>query len=234
MICVGPCLINNDQEAKDAIKLAKDLKRTITHFRAKIIGGGTQVDKFKEGIGWAKGMDMLRTIEKIIPTGTEVQTPDQLNSCLDLSYVWVGARNSQNYSLLKHISYHKGDVLLKRGVGMTLEETIGIFDIMRLLFKKEPYIIERGINGIDRIPSQRWHIDLNSILRLKNYRKDIFNKLIVDCSHSAGSKELVGDIYEAMKSIGVKHFMFECTQDGKSQTDQGHMLSVKELKRIIK
>jgi hypothetical protein len=45
---------------------------------------------------------------------------------------------------------------------------------------------------------------------------------------------MVGDVYRAFKAVGVDHFMFECTIDGKSVTDQAHMLSVSELAEILK
>jgi 3-deoxy-D-arabino-heptulosonate 7-phosphate (DAHP) synthase len=64
-------------------------------------------------------------------------------------------------------------------------------------------------------------------------RPDIFDKLVVDLAHGTGNKKWILDHYLAFKAIDVKHFMFECTLDGKSKTDQNQMLSVSALKFIL-
>ena len=232
MIFAGPCLINNKTELDAAIDIAHAVKSFATHFRAKLWGGGTSIARWYPGIG-IDGFETLNFINEFLPTGTEVQTPTHIGICTKLDYLWIGCRNIQNYELLQHLTPSKKKILFKRNPGMTLEELINYYDIVKWLCTPNSYIVERGIINIDRDEKNRWSINLNSILKIKNDYPELFENLIVDCSHAAGDKRYIADIYHAMKSIGVKHFMFECTLDGKSQTDNNQMLSVDELEKII-
>jgi 3-deoxy-D-arabino-heptulosonate 7-phosphate (DAHP) synthase len=242
MILAGPCsYINKNQERQifktaDALnKIKFDLKIDLW-FRCKLYLGGTSPEKFKIGIE-EKGIRTLRVIQKYLPTGTEIQTISQLIDCFDFDYIWLGARNAQNYGLLKEICevWPKGKpIFIKRNPGMTIKEIIGLYDIIDKIYKKEVYIIDRGILTFDRQSDSRWSPDLKGIIQIKNERPDIFNKLMMDCSHSVGRKEYIKDTYNAFKAIGCKNFMFECTENGKSLTDQIQMLSTEELKNILK
>lgn len=229
MIVAGPCLWTTLKMEKSILRTAEELKKQEISqmFRVKLWGGGTRKDRYFPGVG-AFGIDCLAEINTFIPTITEVQTTNQFDAVRShLHSVWIGARNSQNYALLDYIATSGERWMVKRGPSMTIQETIDLYDMF------EPdYIIERGIVTIDRRDDSRWSPDLKGIIHLKVSRPDIFDKIIVDCSHSAGRKEYVESIYRAFKAIGIKHFMFECTHDGQSETDAGHMLSVAELLKI--
>ena len=232
MIYAGTCLYIDNTDTEEIRKTAIKLKEIgVDKFRCKIFGGGSTPEKYYDGMGY-DGISELLAINEFIPVGTEIHTPDQLLRCRGLNYLWIGARNSANYSLLKETNRHKGDILIKRGMTMSVEETKGIYDIMVKIHKKEPYIIERGVAGIHR-NENKWHIDLNSLIDIKNNHPEMFKRIIVDCSHSCFNKNYIKDIYQATRSIGIKHFMFECTYSGKSRTDQEHMLSVDELRIIL-
>lgn len=235
MVIAGNCLFTDLSEKQIIRDTAEALQGIATHFRVKIFGGGTRADKYFEGVG-RKGMFVLEYInERIMPCGTEIQIPQHVAECSELAYLWVGARNCQNYSLLQSLcTLYDGGIMLKRGQAMTVQETIDLYDILVKRYDRVPYIIERGEVNIDRLEDSRWSPDLKGVIRIKQERQDIFDKLIIDCSHSVGRKEYVRDTYQAFKAIGVKHFMFEATIDGKSLTDQRHMLSVKELENILK
>lgn len=235
MNIAGPCSFIHPGEKKYIIETAKELKKLkiIDIFRCKLWLGGTSPLKYVQGIE-DKGISTLLEIEdKILPVATEVHDIIQANSCQDLTGVWVGARNSSNYTLIKGLSEFPGYRFIKRGMGQTIEEIMGIYDICKVIHGYIPFIIERGTNYLSRTDKTRWSISLNEVLRVKYERPDIFKHLVVDCSHSVGLKKYIPDVYRAMKEIGVKHYMFEASIDGKSKTDQGHILSVQELKEII-
>ena len=235
MIIAGPCLYTNKTEEKEIYETAKQLNGYASHFRCKLWGGGTKPEKYLAGIG-CNGLQLLEKIQNDFnfPCGTEVQGKMQIDNCSKLNYIWVGARNCHNYLLLSEIKDRKGDIFIKRGAGITVDETIGIYDIMKQIHNVDVYIIERGINTFDRQETSRWSPDLKGCIRIKHERPDIFDRLVVDCSHSVFIKDCVSDVHKAFKAIGVNHFMFECTASGVSRTDQGHMLSCDELKEIIK
>ena len=232
MIIAGPCSFINMKDTGPISETATLLDGVVDYFRCKVWLGGTSPDRYKTGIG-KNGLHFLTNLG--LPFMTEVQVPKHIEYCkqYDVDAIWIGARNSQNYALLEACSEFSGSVFIKRNPGMTIKEIIGIYDIMDVIFEKKPYIIERGINTIDRNDVSRWSISLNSILEIKYNRPDIFKKLVVDCSHSAGTHYYVQDIYNATKAMGVQHFMFECTSDGFSETDFNHIINVKDLKAII-
>ncbi len=239
MVIAGPCGFVDIEDDTDIIKTAEALKDLADDtgidikFRCKLWMGGTTIRLWADGVG-GRGVKNLEYINThILPTGTECQTWEQVKKCSDLNYIWVGARYSQNYGLLRQFSKFNGDLFIKRNPGMTTDELIGICDIMAVKFNKQIYPIERGINTFDRLPHSRWSPDLKGALRLKYERPEIFDRLVVDCSHSVFIKEHVPDVYRAFKAIGVQHFMIECTHDGKSKTDSAHMLSVDELSKIV-
>lgn len=204
------------------------------YFRCKLWLGGTRPDRYFPGIGNKGLVDIMRIDREILPAGVEVQTEKHIQNChAYTSFIWIGARNSQNYALLESLKYYDKPVMIKRGVGMTIDEVIGLYDIMKDIHHKDVYIIERGIADIDRKDDSRWSPDLKGVIRIKHERPDIFRKLVIDCSHSVGRKEYIGDVYSAFLNIDCNHFMFECTSSGKSRTDQNHMLSVRELKDIL-
>jgi len=234
MIIAGPCLYADKTDYNEILQTAVQLQGIADRFRCKIIGGGTTPEKYMPGIGY-EGVELLKEIQKKyrLKCGTEVHTPNQVVQFMDLDFLWVGARNSQNYTLLEYLSCHSGPIFIKRGTGMTVEEIIGIYDIMVMKHYNPPLIVDRGVVNIDRQPNSRWSPDLKGIIQIKKERPDMFENLVIDCSHSVGQKDYIEDTYKAFKAIGVNHFMFECTASGKSKTDQGHMLSVQELKDIL-
>ena len=240
MIIAGPCLYTDISEREDIHKTACQLHQLSAdndidiRFRCKLWGGGTTPDKYYKGIG-GDGLELLEYInDELLPTGTEIQTYTQASVAGNLDFLWIGARNCQNYTLLKFMKEYPNDVFIKRNPGITISETIGIYDIMNQLYEKQVYIIERGINTFDRLPDSRWSPDLKGVIRIKYERPDIFKRLVVDISHSVGRKEYISDIYSAFMAVGVKHYMVEVmAEPEKSKTDKGQIMSVDELKTML-
>jgi 3-deoxy-7-phosphoheptulonate synthase len=236
IIIAGNCLMTDDEDKKISVRTASLLKdrNLASAYRCKIWGGGTTPEKYQPGIR-NNGIPYLKQInELLLPAGTEVQSYSHINVARNLSFIWVGARNCQNYELLNGLRIYQGEILIKRGFGITIKETIGIYDIMKKIIGKDVYIIERGVNVFDRQDDSRWSPDLKGIIQLKFSRPDIFERLFVDCSHSVGRKEYILDTYKAFKAIGVKNFMFECSvEPEKSKTDRNQILNIDELEVIL-
>jgi len=233
MIIAGPCLYINDPS--EVWETALALKNVVDIFRCKIYGGGTTPQKYINPKDEQRLELLVKINKEIMPVITEIHIPEQAYKLqsLGIKSLWIGARNSANYSLLEKISPFNGNIIIKRGPSMTIDEFIGIYDIMKMINNRKVYLIERGINTFDRLENSRWSLDLKGIIRIKHERPEIFEELIVDVSHSVGVKAWIEDHYKACKAIGIKHFMIECTLSGKSKTDSLQMLSFKELKNII-
>ena len=225
MIIAGDCLCV-DSEDFDSIKANAGIlasSEIITRYRCKLWGGGTSFDKYFPGVG-IDGIETLVKINDSIMAGTEVQTPDHVHLCKDLSYIWIGARNCFNYSLLNAASKFHGDVFIKRGYAMSTQELIDIYDLLLKRTGEKVYFIDRGILTFDTTPANRYDMSIKCALTLKHDRPDIFRQLIIDCSHGVSDYRQVFDVYKAFKVIGCEHFMFECTTNGDSLTDSKHMI----------
>ena len=230
MIWAGPCLFTDLRESHGIIDTAIGLRDIgVDVFRCKLWGGGTTPEKYFPGVG-SDGLKTLAAISSTIPVATEVQTTDQLRDArFTLNHIWIGARNAYNYGLRVAVRESGIPFSIKRASNMPVELVYGMYDI-----EHPQFVIERGVDTIFAAPDSRFAPDLKGVLQIKNERPDIFDRIMVDCSHSVFKKAYVADVYRAVRAIGVKHFMFECTIDGKSKTDQAHMLSVEELESILK
>jgi len=233
MIIAGNCSFVKEEDVTEILETAYHLRDIVDYYRCKLWLGGTTPEKYVPGVK-SKGWPVLEKINKITPTMTEVQSEKHIHRCKNLKAIWIGARNSQNYKLLEQASEFKGELFIKRGFGMTTDETIGLYDIMKNINNKKVYIIDRGINIFDRRTDSRWMPDVRNAIILKKHRPDIFDRLVIDCSHSAGNSLYIEDVYKAFKALGCKHFMFECSYTGFTRTDKDQNITVDELKAILK
>lgn len=234
MVVAGPCLYTRPEMKAELDATAADLRGVADVFRCKLWGGGTSVERYNYGIGWT-GLSDLTDLSRIsgLPVATEIHVPEQYVSKA-VDHYWVGARNSSNYSLLKFLAEKAGEVWVKRAPGMTVAELCGIYDIVTKIHGARCMVIERGINTFCRTDRMRWVPDIQGAIVIKHERPDVFNNYMVDCSHSAGQRWAVADIYRAFQAIGVRHFMFECWHDpSKAETDRDQAISVEDLKSIL-
>ena len=226
MIIAGPCLYTDESITDEIFDTALKLRNVTDIFRCKLWGGGTRAEIYNPGMG-EKGIELFNKIKSEIGIQcmAEVQTPEQFALLTSQGIrSWIGGRNAQNYGLIKKVCdmIVGFPVIIKRGFGMTTFEVEGIYDIVTKIHGKECIIVERGINTFDRTPESRWAPDLKCALFMKHQRPDIFKS------------EMVGDVYNAFKAIGVNNFMFECWAHPELATsDKGLAISVDDLKQIL-
>lgn len=242
-IYAGPCLIQNNQDSihnayETAIRLAEIDKNLL--YRCKLWGGGFTYEKYIHGIG-KQGLSHLETIKAnaSLKMGIEIRTFYEMAIIFDVcDYIWIGARNSQNYSLLKGLgdfmkSYNKRmPVMIKRSPGMGYEEVYGIHDICDKKFGFKPIMVERGINTFAKIlPMTRWLTDFHCMVKLIQDRPDI--ELCYDSSHACGDTSMIFPLVKAAYAIGIKNFMFEVYANPDiTQTDKTQALSIEKFKTI--
>lgn len=227
-----------DNAIHTATGLSKISKEIL--YRCKLWGGGFTYEKFVHGVG-KEGLQWLKEIKAVVDlkVGVEVRTFYEMATIFDVcDYIWIGARNSQNYSMLKGLgdfikSYGKNmPVLIKRSPGMTYEEVYGIHDICNKEFGFKPVIVERGINTFAKIlPKTRWLTDFNCMIKLLQDRPDI--ELCYDPSHACGDKKLIFPMIKAAHAIGVRSYMIEVYDNPEiTTTDKFQALSIKEFAKI--
>lgn len=232
MIIAGWCLLTEKNYEIELIKTAKELAEIpeVRWFRCKIWGGGTTPEVWNYGIGNA-GIEVLEYINKnIMPVMTEVRTLEQINLCRNLDGLWIGARNAQNYDIYKDLQYTNKKIIIKRHPAMTIDETVGIYNIAQMLGIRDVTICERGIATHDRKPENRWRPDYLGMLQLM--AKGI--PICFDISHSSAYPEYFKRLYDGAKMMGINDFMIEVYNDKKNMlTDKQWGIDINELKNII-
>ncbi len=141
----------------------------------------------------------------------------------------VGARNMQNYSLLKELGKSKKPVLLKRGLSATYKELLLAAEYILLGGNENVMLCERGIRT--HVPETRFTLDLNAVAYLKH---ETHLPVIVDPSHGTGRANLVRAMSKAAIAAGADGLLIETHLDPrKSVSDADQAISVQELKKLV-
>lgn len=159
-----------------------------------------------QGMGY-EGVELLAEAGRAagIPTVTEVMRIDQLERVAESAdCLQIGARNMQNFDLLKEVAKVGKPVLLKRGMSATLEEWLAAAEYILLGGNDQVILCERGIRTFER--ALRNTLDLAVVPYL---RQITHLPVIVDPSHAVGIRELVAPMAKAALVVGAAGVMIE-------------------------
>ena len=164
-----------------------------------------------QGLG-DKGLEMLCRASKKeqIPVVTEIMSVDKVAAFLknDVDLIQVGARNMQNFDLLKALGRTKKPVLLKRGLSATVEEWLMSAEYIMAEGNRNVILCERGIRTFENFT--RNTLDLSAVLAVKRLSH---LPVIVDPSHAAGKSWMVADLAKAAVAVGADGVMIEVHND---------------------
>lgn len=143
--------------------------------------------------------------------------------------IQVGARNMQNFSLLKELANAKKPVLLKRGLSATVDELLLAAEYIAMNGKQDIILCERGIRTFNTYT--RNTLDLSIIPELK---KRTHLPIIVDPSHATGVKDFVLPMGLAAIAAGADGLLIEAMPDPeKAISDKAQTINTAELKKLI-
>lgn len=205
-VIAGPCSI----ETKDQIiEVAQDVKNSGAHLlRGGAFKPRTSPYSFQ---GLANdGLKLFLEAKKAtgLPVVTEIMTPEHLLLFDDVDVVQVGARNMQNFQLLKALGKTNKTVLLKRGLANTLQELVMSAEYIMAGGNENIILCERGIRTFET--SMRNTLDLSAIPMLKSMTH---LPVIVDPSHAAGIRWMVPALAKAAVAVGADGLMIEVHND---------------------
>lgn len=227
-VIAGPCAI----ESKELlIRTAKGIKENISILRGGAFKPRTNRDSF-QGLG-KEGLNILKEVgeELEVPTITEVMDArDLLSVAESTDILQIGARNMQNFSLLREVGKTKKPVLLKRGFASTIKEWIAAAEYITAEGNNNLFLCERGIRTFET--ETRFTLDIaGAIIAKRKTRLPV----IVDLSHSTGRRELVEPLYRAIKASGLDGVMIEvhCSPE-EAKCDKDQALTVEEFNMIFK
>ena len=158
----------------------------------------------------AKGIEMLEAAKEAsgLPIVTEVMDINHLPLFENVDVIQVGARNMQNFELLKELGTMDKPILLKRGLANTLEEFLMSAEYIMAGGNEKVILCERGIRTFER--ATRNTLDLSAVPYLK---KQTHLPVIVDPSHGTGIAALVKPMALAATAAGADGLMIEVHND---------------------
>lgn len=236
VIMAGPCSIESEAQMLASAQVVKAAG-------AHILRGGafkprTGPHTF-QGLG-VEGLKYLRRAgdEAGLPVVTEVMRIEQLDAvCRYADILQIGARNMQNFDLLKEVGKLRHPVLLKRGMSATLEEFLAAAEYIVAEGNGQVILCERGIRTFEK--ATRNTLDLSVVPLI---RKMSHLPIIVDPSHATGLRALVPVMGKAALVAGAHGLMVEVHPspekalcDGaQSLTGEGFAELMKDIDGLLK
>ena len=203
VIMAGPCAVESEQQIMETAKAVKKLG-------ASIVRGGAfkpRTSPFSfQGLE-KKALKMLAKVKSDlgIPVITEVldiQNIEVIAKHADI--LQVGARNMQNFALLKELAKMRHPILLKRGFSATVMEWLTAADYLLAEGNQQVILCERGIRTFE--DSVRFSMDISSIAVIKRFSH---LPIVVDPSHAAGHFAYVPTIAKAAIAAGADGLLIE-------------------------
>ena len=199
----GPCSVESREQIMENARLVKDA-------RATVLRGGAYKPRTSpysfQGLE-EEGLHLLQEASRAsgLPFITEVMTPEQVPLVEEhADILQIGARNMQNYSLLKAAGRARKPVFLKRGMMSTINEMLMSAEYIMSEGNRQVILCERGIRTFET--ETRNTLDISAVPVLKKYSH---LPVIVDPSHATGHWEFVVPMAKAAVAAGADGIMVE-------------------------
>ena len=202
----GPCSVESEEQVMEIARSVKTAGATM--LRGGAFKPRTSPYDF-QGLK-TDGIEMLLTAKKEtgLPIVTEIMNANHLPLFEDVDVIQVGARNMQNFELLKELGHTKKVILLKRGLANTLKELLMSAEYIMAGGNENIILCERGIRTFETYT--RNTLDLSAIPLLHELSH---LPVIVDPSHATGSAKLVKPMALAAAACGADGLMIEVHND---------------------
>jgi 3-deoxy-7-phosphoheptulonate synthase len=215
VVIAGPCAV----ESRDQVMA---IAREVRRYGAVLFRGGAFKPRTSpysfQGMG-EDGLKILAEVKQVygMPVVTEITSPAQADLVMKyVDVVQIGARNMQNFELLKSVGRLGKPVLLKRGLSATIEEWLMSAEYILAEGNENVILCERGIRTFE--PYTRNTLDLSAIPVIK---KLTHLPVIIDPSHATGSREKVSPMARAAVAAGADGLMIEVHNDPDQATSDG-------------
>lgn len=229
VVMAGPCSVESERQVLEAARLVRESGATI--FRAGAFKPRSSPYSF-QGLG-AAGLGLLARVREdtgllIVTEAMDAEGLDQVVNVADI--VQLGARNMQNYSLLKRAGRCGKPVLLKRGIAATIQELLLSAEYILAEGNAQVILCERGIRGFD--PATRNVFDLSAIpvVRALSHLP-----IIADPSHGTGHRDMVIPMARAAVAAGADGLLVEVHPNpDRALSDGAQSLYPEQFDRMMK
>ncbi|MCC0637425.1 MULTISPECIES: 3-deoxy-7-phosphoheptulonate synthase [unclassified Clostridioides] len=203
----GPCSVETEEQI---VSIAEDVKKSGAGFlRGGAFKPRTSPYAF-QGLRY-DGLDLLKKAKEKtgLPIVTEIMSTQDIDVFEEnVDVIQVGARNMQNFDLLKELGKTNKTILLKRGLSATIEEWLMSAEYIMAGGNESVVLCERGIRTFETYT--RNTLDLSAILAVK---KLSHLPVIVDPSHAAGKSWMVDSLSKAAIAVGADGLIIEVHND---------------------
>ncbi|MCS6874522.1 MAG: 3-deoxy-7-phosphoheptulonate synthase [Pyrinomonadaceae bacterium] len=228
VVIAGPCSVESKEQV---IETALAVKRS----GAAILRGGAYKPRTSPYDFQGLGLEGLKLLKEAgdraeLPIVTEVMSEEDLPIVCDYAdMIQIGARNMQNFALLKKIAKIRKPVLLKRGLSATIKEWLLAAEYILQGGNERVVLCERGIRTFDN--SLRNTLDLAGVALVKELSH---LPVIVDPSHATGKRSLITPTAKAAIAVGADGIIVEVhPQPEKALSDSAQQIDFNEFENMM-
>lgn len=227
-IIAGPCSVESEAqiiEVANAVKAAG----------ATLLRGGAFKPRTSPYAFQGLGQEGLRLLKKAkaetgMPIVTEIMSEYLIDDFEGVDVIQVGARNMQNFDLLKHLGRLRTPILLKRGIAATMEEWLMSAEYIMAEGNPNVILCERGIRTYETYTRNTLDISAVPVLKERTHLP-----VIVDPSHASGMARLVKPLSLAAVGAGADGLMIEVHNDPPhALSDGAQSLRPEQFEELVK
>jgi 3-deoxy-7-phosphoheptulonate synthase len=226
-VMAGPCSVESMEQI---LEIARSVKKS----GAKILRGGAfkpRTSPYAFQGKQAEGLEMLLAAKREtgLPLVSEIMNQTQIELFEDIDIVQIGARNMQNFDLLKEVGKLKKPVLLKRGLANTIEELLMSAEYIVSSGNNQVILCERGIRTFETMTRNTLDLAAVALLKQKSHLP-----VIVDPSHASGIRSLVPPLAKAAMAVGADGLIVEAHNNpAKALCDGAQSLDLEQFKSLM-
>lgn len=225
---MGPCAVESYEQVRQVAEAMKEQG-------LKLMRGGAFKPRTSpydfQGLG-VEGLKILRRVadEYDLAVISEILNPNDIEMALDyVDVIQIGARNMQNFELLKAAGSVNKPVLLKRGLSATIEEFMYAAEYIIAQGNGNIILCERGIRTYEK--ATRNTLDISAVPILK---KETHLPVVVDVTHSTGRRDLLLPTAKAAMAIGADAIMAEVHPDpAVALSDSAQQMDIPEFNAFM-
>lgn len=199
----GPCSVEGEDQA---VRIAKEVKEA----GGCMLRGGAYKPRTSpysfQGLGYEGIVDLVRAREKTgLPIVSELMSVDKIDEFEEnVDLVQIGARNMQNFDLLKAVGHMHKPILLKRGMSASIEDWIMSAEYIMANGNPNVILCERGIRTFEKYTRNTMDLAVIPIIKEKTHLP-----IIIDPSHSTGNWKYVEAVSLAAVAAGADGLIIE-------------------------
>ena len=230
LLIAGPCAVEDYAKTLDVAKFLKS--NNIEYLRAGAFKPRTSPYSF-QGLG-EQGLEILKTAKKEtgLPIVTELMDIRQLQYFDDVDVIQIGARNMQNFDLLKEMGKVGKPILLKRGMAATVKEFLMSAEYIMASGNEDVILCERGVRTFDNYTRNCLDVSIIPYLHKVSHLP-----VIVDPSHACGQRWMVSDLAKASVACNTDGLIIEVHNNPEKALCDGeqslHPTEFAELMKVL-